>query len=146
MRTRTADEIRGFEFDWLASDADGHVALFSTAGGGYAPEEFLQDTDAHEAAIDALLASAPSTRARFAPGLCPELPNTWLEVAKRGLFAFDAAPNGGPYRLVAAPEVAAHVAELDGPAAVVVRSLILPRLRFSELTEIPEELLQCRPC
>ena len=32
MRTRSTDEIEGFEFDWLASDADGAVAFFSTAG------------------------------------------------------------------------------------------------------------------
>src|SRR5437899_85750 len=41
MGAKSADEILGLEFDWLASDADGHVALFSTAGGGYAPEDFL---------------------------------------------------------------------------------------------------------
>ena len=67
MGAKSADEIQGFEFDWLATDVDGHVALFSTAGGGFAPEAFLLDTDAHNAAIKALLASPPRTKARFAP-------------------------------------------------------------------------------
>src|SRR5262245_52257163 len=52
VSAKSADEILGLEFDWLASDADGHVALFSTAGGGFAPDEFLSDTDAHDRAID----------------------------------------------------------------------------------------------
>lgn len=101
--TKSAEEILGLEFDWLASDADGFVALFSTAGGGYAPDEFLRDTDAYDAAIDVVLGSPASTVARFAPELPPGLKNTWRMVAERGLFAFDSDPHGGPYRMVAAP-------------------------------------------
>lgn len=48
MVNKSRDEIHGLEFDWLARDADGNVALLSTAGGGYAPEEFLRDTDLHD--------------------------------------------------------------------------------------------------
>jgi hypothetical protein len=44
--------IDGMEADWLACDADDCVALFSTAGGGYAPREFLKDIDAHGSAIE----------------------------------------------------------------------------------------------
>ena len=29
---KSADDIRGYEFDWLARDADDHVGFFSTAG------------------------------------------------------------------------------------------------------------------
>lgn len=45
-RVKGASDIRGYEHDWPARDADDHVALFSTAGGGYAPDEFLRDTEA----------------------------------------------------------------------------------------------------
>jgi hypothetical protein len=31
---KSADDILGWDVDWLARDADDHVALFSTAGGG----------------------------------------------------------------------------------------------------------------
>ncbi len=51
MVTMTESDIDGFEFDWLASDGDDAVGFFSTAGGGYAPPEFLRDTEAHERAI-----------------------------------------------------------------------------------------------
>ena len=56
MTAKSADQVLGFEYDWLASDVDGHVALFSTAGGGYAPNEFLRDTAEHDAAIELILA------------------------------------------------------------------------------------------
>jgi hypothetical protein len=144
MRAKSADEILGFEFDWIASDADGHVALFSTAGGGYAPEEFLQNTDAHDAAIDAILASSPTTKIRLAPELAPGLQNTWRLVAERGVFAFDSDPHGGPYRLVAAPEVALRIAELPPPAAAVAGLLVFPHLRFTNLAEVSREFLQQR--
>ncbi len=47
----TVDDLRGLEFDWLAVDADGHVAFLSTAGGGDVPAGV--DPDAHDAAIEA---------------------------------------------------------------------------------------------
>ena len=139
---KSADEIVGLEFDWLASDADGYLALFSTAGGGYAPEEFLRDTNAHDAAIDVILASPASTTARFAPVLPPGLKNTWHMVAERGLFAFDSDPHGGPYRLVAAPTAPIRAANLPPLAAEVVGLLRLRHLRFTQLSVVPTELLR----
>lgn len=142
MDAKSAEEIQGFEYDWLASDADGHVALFSTAGGGFAPEEFLRDTEAHDAAIDALLASAVCTRARFAPRLLSGLENTWLLMAERGVYAFDSDPHGAPYRLVAAPEQPILIANLPEAAASVARQVSFPHLRFSVLKEISRNMLE----
>src|SRR5262245_7550067 len=109
MAAKSAEEIVGLELDWLANDADGHVALFSTAGGGYAPHELLRDTEAHDAAIEAILGTPVSTQARFAPQLAAGHENTWLMVAERGLYAFDSDAQGGPYRCVAAPAVPVRV-------------------------------------
>lgn len=142
MGAKSAEEIQGFEFDWLASDVDGHVALFSTAGGGFAPEGFLRDTDAHDAAIDTLLASATRTQARFAPQLRSGLQNTWLLMAERGLYAFDSDPHGAPYRLVAAPEHPIHISDLPASVATVARQVVFPYMRFSLLREISKEMLE----
>lgn len=141
---KSADEILGLEFDWLASDADGYVALFSTAGGGYAPDEFLRDTDAHDAAIDAVLASPASTVARFAPELPPGLKNTWRMVAERGLFAFDSDPHGGPYRMVAAPADPIRIVDLPRSVIDIVGRLKLRQVRFVGQPVITMELLQER--
>ncbi|HET6148599.1 MAG TPA: hypothetical protein VFH68_13780 [Polyangia bacterium] len=139
MGAKTAADIAGLEFDWLASDADGHVALFSTAGGGYAPDGFLRDTERHDVAIGAILAHPESTSARFAPELAPGLKNTWRMVAERGLFAFDADCNGGPYNLVAAPETPARLTELPMEAGRVAGAMKLPHLRFAHAAVLSED-------
>lgn len=144
MRAKSADEILGLEYDWLSSDADGHVALFSTAGGGYAPEEFLRDTDAHDAAIDAILASPASTAVHFAPELPAGLKNTWRMIAERGIFAFDSDPHGGPYHLLAAPVAPVRVADLPPLAAKVVGLLRFHHMRFLSLSVVSTDLLQQR--
>jgi hypothetical protein len=141
---KSAADIQGFEYDWLATDGEGHVALFSTAGAGYAPDEYLQDTDAHDAAVDAILAERPSTMARFAPELKPGLRNTWRMVADRGLFAFDSDPNGAPYRLVAAPERPVSLDQLPTEVAAVAARIVFHHLRFATLVEVSHELLQRR--
>ena len=139
MTYKSPDDIKGLEYDWLATDAEGHVALFSTAGGGYAPDAFLHDTDAHDDAIAAILASEPRTRVRFAPLLPPNRKNTWRLAAERGLFAFDSDPNGGPYRIVAAPVLAARVEDFpEGVANVLVS---FAGLRFAELHVVPASIL-----
>lgn len=111
-KSKTAADIQGTEYDWLGCDSFGHIALFSTAGAGYAPVGFLCDTDAHDVAIQELLALPPTTEARFSPTTASGLVNTWRLVAERGLYAYDCDPNGGPYRLVAAPMIAAKVDDL----------------------------------
>jgi hypothetical protein len=145
MGPKSPEDILGFEFDWLASDADGHVAFFSTAGGGYAPEEFLQDTDVHDAAIDAILASPVRTRARFAPEVHSDAQNTWKLMAERGLFAFDSDAHGGPYRLVAAPESPIRIADLPETIGSIVGRIVLRGLSFVQSREIATRLLRDRP-
>lgn len=116
----TMNDIQGMEYDWLAVDAEGHVGFFSTAGGGYAPEAFLQDIDSFDSAIATLLALPPTTQALCSRELSPGLANTWKLMAERGVFAYDSDPLGGPYHLIAAPEnpVAVHglPTSVGGPA------------------------------
>lgn len=84
MARKTAEEIGGFEYDWIACDADGNVGFFSTAGGGYAPPEFSADTDVVDKAIEAIVTSPARTTARFAPNLPSGHTNTWRLMAERG--------------------------------------------------------------
>ena len=138
---KSAEEIRQLEYDWLGSDEDGHVAFFSTAGSGYAPPEFLRDTDAHDVAIAAILAVPASTAAQFAPSLGPGFENTWKHMAERGVYAYDGDPSGGPYELVAAPAVPVRADSLPPLAAQVVSRLKL-RLCFENHTVLSDEVLK----
>ncbi|NNC18729.1 hypothetical protein HJC22_23740 [Corallococcus exiguus] len=141
MGAISAKEIDGYEFDWLASDVEGHVALLSTAGGGYVPCEVLQDTDALDAAINAILVSPVSSEVRFAPSVAEGCENTWRMMAERGVLAFDADPYGGPYKRVAMPERPIRVGELAEAARPLVRRMALEGLRFSELEKIDNDVL-----
>ncbi|MBU8900117.1 hypothetical protein KRR26_31380 [Corallococcus sp. M34] len=141
MTQKTADDIRGLEYDWLAVDADGHVGFFSTAGGGYAPDGFLADAESFGATIEALEASPATTTARFAPSLTSEYTNSWRLMAERGLFAFDSDFFGGPYRLVAAPEVPVRVTDLPARVVEVLTRVVLRDLRFREQAVLSAETL-----
>jgi hypothetical protein len=142
---KTADEVEGFEYDWLACDADDYVGFFSTAGGGYAPGQLLENTDRHDAAIKLILSLPVSTSAEFAPDLAPKYENTWRMVAERGLYAYDADFNGGPYRLVAVPRVPKKVGQFPDSISSVVRLLRLRGQKFSDRDEISGDTLE-REC
>src|SRR5262252_1616682 len=109
MTKKTALEIRGLEYDWLGCDADDHVALFSTAGGGYAPEEFLEDTDLHDSTIE-LIVKLPANSAFVFASI--DSGGRWRAVAERGLFVFDSDFHGGPYKKVAKPRTPIRLAQL----------------------------------
>lgn len=140
MTPKTPADIQGLEYDWLGSDDHGCVALFSTAGAGYAPKAFLLDTDAHDVAIHAVLALPATTTTKFAPDLAPDLINTWRLVAERGLYAYDCDLNGGPYRLVAAPAVPVQVDALP-PDVATVATAVRCSLRFERTSIVTDEVL-----
>lgn len=135
MSAKTPDDILGLEFDWLAIDKDGHLGLFSTAGGGRAPHAFLRDTDAHDAGLDALMATPSTTTARFFREIAAGLDNPWKQAAERGVFAFDSSPNGSPYELVAAPRDAAEIGSVPEATADAARTVKLDHLRFADVPE-----------
>lgn len=128
---KTAEEIRGYEYDWVACDETGHVAMFSTAGGGYAPKVFLADTDGYEKS------GPPTTTASMAPNAPP--PNSWKDLAERGIFSYDSDPNGGPYQLVGVPAAPAHVGELSVAVGDVAKRLVLRDIRFGHNQTITRE-------
>lgn len=89
---RPAHEIVGVEFDWLAIDREGRLALFATAGSGMAPG-FA--TDAREL-LDAVLSLI-------------ETPNwgsaqVWDDYASVGLYVYDWDVSIGAYRRLRTPE------------------------------------------
>ena len=140
----SANDILGAEHDWLARDADNHVGLFTTAGGGYAPEEYLHNMDAHIAAIDAILTLPARTTPRFAPEPSDDHVNTWRLVAERGLFAFDSDVEGGPYAQVAAPQIPIPATELPAIVLEVLNPLQYHQLHFATSPSISAEFLRRR--
>ena len=139
MSEKTAEEIQGYEYDWIACDEYGRVAMFSTAGGGYAPRAFLADTDKYDEALEALMERDVFTSARQAPTVAEGLANTWKELAERGVFSYDSDPLGGPYRLVGVPEAPVLCSALDPAVSDVVRRVELGGIELGKDETITRE-------
>jgi hypothetical protein len=134
-----AGESVGIDFDWLASDAEGHVAVFSSAGGEIPPDAVLRDMDAHVRALGALFAAPASTHPVFAPTAPGE--DRWRAAAERGLFVYRCSPGGGPYRLAAAPETPIRAMDLPAGASLVVQALRFGQLRFRYIHSVTADVL-----
>lgn len=134
--------IQGIDFEWLATDAEGHVALFSNEGGVAPPELVLRNMDAHSRALQALLLAPPTTRPLFSPLDPLERDNVWRTVAERGLFAYRADPLGGPYRLAAAPMEPIRLFDLPETTARTVGAIRFKRLRFRYVYSVTAEALR----
>lgn len=136
-------DIGGLEYDWIGRDMDGHIALFSTAGIGYAPDEFLRDTDLHDEKIDRIISSSETTYARFYPPVTRGRVNTWRIFAERGMYAYDCDVSTGAYRLVAAPQAATHVTDIDSD--IVATAVVLCGCScFERHTVLAEDRLRVR--
>jgi hypothetical protein len=130
MTHKRAEEVRGYEYDWLATDAGGHAGIFSTAGGGYVPPEVLRDLDAHYAAIALLMSLPESCVPASAPTMSAAYINSWAMAAARGLFAFDGDFLGGPYRLVGVPTTPIRASALPDAVARVANRVTFTKVRF----------------
>ncbi len=141
MQARTAQDLIGLEYDWVACDEVGCVALFSTAGRSFAPPSLVQDVDAHDTAIRRILAMPRFTEATAAPVVGAGCENTWRLFAERGFFAFDGDFNGGNYRRVAIPAKRRIVHELPPTVIAIVEETRLRDVRFGDTCSLTDEQL-----
>ena len=138
--------LKGREFDWFAVDGVGHVGHFSTAGWGPVPLAILDRLDGAEA--DELW----SLRGRMlvlpvlgtAAGHVPGVIDNWLEMARRGLFAYDWKHWCGPYCRAATPSHPVDVAAIPSELGRAVELVVWREVRFGDLQAVrPEELGGC---
>lgn len=87
----THPDIEGIEFDWFATDREGNIALFATAGAGFLPKAVVSARAEHEAISESF--ETPHWDSE----------NVWDDYASLGIFVFDWTLHDGPYRLVRAP-------------------------------------------
>jgi hypothetical protein len=120
------EDLHRAEFDFVVVDADGHVALFSTAGFGPVPESSLSLPDiAHlpdpEGALLQLLhivgVGKPEGRGPGAAG-------DWLALGARGVFVFSWLPHQGPYERLVTPSRPVAFQELPQGVRTLVAATI----------------------
>ena len=110
MIRRHIHELSGLEFDWLACDADGFVAMLSSAGFGAVPEEAVATADALETALDRIKLLPVTGEATSISGMTS--PDDWIAAARRGVFAFDWEHARDRYRIEGLPSRAIRVDEI----------------------------------
>jgi hypothetical protein len=132
----------GFELDWLASDAAGHVAFFSSAGHGPVPRRVVEQLSDVEAAI---------SRLQVLPviGSCADCPSDageysfWVHPARRGLFGYEWGPvDRPPYARLAVPSRPLLIEEIDDTLIREVASLVKLDIYFAEHSAISDDDLQ----
>jgi hypothetical protein len=77
-------DVEGFDVGWIATDAIGHIALFTTAGRGPIPDSALPSTEDCEEWVLSLSEVSDVNSVTSMSGA-----NAFVAFAKRGLFAYD---------------------------------------------------------
>jgi hypothetical protein len=96
-------EVLGIEWDFLAVDAAGCVAVLSSAGSGMIPEQVIVALDDVELAMDQVNQLPTITTAvPVEPGRTGDY-SGWFDVSSRGFYTYDWDGMVGRYVLIAAP-------------------------------------------
>lgn len=107
-------ELDGIEASWLAVDAHGRVAIFTTSGEGPIPETALASIEAGEESIQMLPEASSYQLLTSVPR-----PTDFVSFARRGVFAYDwsdvhrtASKALGAYELQALPMSPLQISQL----------------------------------
>lgn len=126
----------GTEFDWLATDLDGHVAMFSTGGRGPIPG-LLASSGTY---LDCVLERILALHIRGDAPTVLSYPRDWFEVARRGLFAYDWKWNSNLYEIEARPLVPLTVGEIEDVEVRDITSRVQLPIRFASAKFISPDL------
>ena len=129
---------QGWDWVWIATDGDGFVAAFVTAGQAPIPVDALEIQFRDSAHLEEVVAALPaSSDARLFSEAGDR--DALVELARRGLFVYDwrdarRAPRDelGAYELVAAPTSPSRAATLPPMLRVAAMSMRFAGLRFDE--------------
>jgi hypothetical protein len=131
------DDVAGREWDFLATDRDGSVALITSAGYGPIPQAVLSHGVSVEAAVAGLQTQLPvisESLGRREQDLSGDY-SDWFEASKRGLYTYDWHVHGGPYEQVSAPSVRLRAEDLTPEIGYAAGLLRLPVL-FAETAQL----------
>lgn len=124
------EDLYGIEWDFLAHDRDGLIAMFTTSGAGAIPPAVFGERAAVEQGVDALRCMHPrgeSVDLRSQDRLSGNY-SDWFECSRRGLFTYDWHLHHGPYVRVSAPTVPLGITDAD---RVIAAAATLQRVPFS---------------
>ena len=134
----TDHEYYRAEFDWLAVDEGGEMALLSSAGSGPVPGQALEDCDFLEGIVEYLLRLRETGAATARSGR--PIPKEFWEIARRGVYLFRWNDMKGDYELLVAPDQPLRSDdESAGKVGIVARRVRLP-VRFRSGRPVPADV------
>ena len=132
------------DFEWYAIDAEGHLAVFTSAGYGPIPRSIFSSRDAY-VALASIVENRPlSSWCTLNTHSEGDLAY-WVESARRGLFGYDWTAQAGSagakatYQWMATPEVGMTVEELPRPIAAYVEATWFRGVTFGRDLELRVE-------
>jgi hypothetical protein len=134
-------DLQGIDASWLATDAIGQVALFTTGGEGPVPDSALESVEFAEG----LLHSIPET-SNFDLFTTVPRPDDFIAFAKRGLFSYDWSDvhrtnqeSIGGYELQARPSCPIKVSSLPPSLKAMATATMLSGVTFGLPIVAPSE-------
>ena len=133
---------------WLASDQNGHVAAFVTAGTGPIPTAVLQ-TPLPVEESEALVCSLPTTTTARLLVSVPR-PDSFVDLAERGLFVYDwhehriDGRSTGVYEAVATPNDPVCFGSLTGELAEISKVVTFGSVSFMDARVV--DVRACAQC
>lgn len=138
------------DYEWLARDAIGQVAVFTTGGPGPIPASLLRDR-ARADVVAERLASLPRRGGATLFVSVPR-PDDFVRFGEQGLFSYDwadthrvSAPSGR-YEICARPERPILTGEMPADCRVLLEAFVIPDLRFDQVDVIDvRAYFDCEP-
>ena len=109
------------EFDWVAVDLASTIGYFATAGEGPVPSGVAAHCELYDGVLETVL-TLPVLGSADMSATPDRDVGEWLEVARRGFFAYDWRMSRSCYELVARPSVPATLNVLSNTALAELTS------------------------
>ena len=133
MKVTFEHDFARSEFDWIGVDTAGVLGYFSTAGAGPIPVTIATDAALFDSLPEDVLALVRRGQAIQHQARSWDV-TEWLEVARRGLFAYDWDIAKRRYDLVARPSSPLSLDDVGHDRIRRIGSLVVFAARFADVT------------
>lgn len=121
------------ELDWVGVDAVGVLGYFSTAGCGPIPANVARESELFRSLPEDVLALECRGHAIQQQAAEWDI-SEWLEVARRGLFAYDWDVEKRSYNLIARPSSPLALKDVSDARIMRLSSAVVFPVRYAEVT------------
>ncbi|POP40665.1 hypothetical protein CHU32_26165 [Superficieibacter electus] len=132
----------GFDCMWLASDKDGCLAVFFSAGQGPLPAEAAKNEKLSLDDIENEVYKLPYF-SDIDLHVSVKRPDDFIEMSKRGFFVYDwrdivrtIEASSNLYELVSSPKCPITICDLPEPLLGMAKSVVFSQISFSQMRKI----------